>query len=417
MAFVLHHPLTRARGPMPVRTALYPVAVDLSSVVHPLGGAVTLAATVGGGAWWRGHTRATGYQPPQESNDLHPAVDDVLGVLRSLAVVVDDSDHVIRHGEAARQLGIVRDGELAHRELVDIVREERRTGQILERVVDVPRGPLGAGRLMLSVRAAHLVSGHVLLLLEDRTQVERVEAIRRDFVANVSHELKTPVGGLALLAEAVQEASDDPDAVAYFAGRMKIESDRLGRLVKEIVDLSRLQVSDALVDPHEVVITDVVTDAVDRCRVVAEGRGVSFEVRTDPSAVVFGDRDLLTTAVRNLVDNAVAYSDEGGHVVVDARIDGELVEVAVTDHGVGIPVGEQERVFERFYRVDPARSRATGGTGLGLSIVKHTAANHGGEVRLWSEEGNGSTFTLVLPLVSRLSHPEPPATIPTEGRS
>lgn len=391
------------------------MAVDLSSLVLPLGGAATLAASFGGGAWWRGHSRAEEPRQPRGECDLHPAVDDVLGVLRSLAVVVDDSDCVIRHGEAARQLGIVRDGELAHRELVDIVREERRTGQILERVVDVPRGPLGAGRLMLSVRAARLVSGHVLLLLEDRTQVERVEAIRRDFVANVSHELKTPVGGLALLAEAVQEASDDPDAVAYFAGRMKIESDRLGRLVKEIVDLSRLQVSDALVDPHEVVITEVVGDAVDRCRVVAGGRGVTFEVRTDPSAVVFGDRDLLTTAVRNLVDNAVAYSDEGGHVVVDSHIDGELVEIAVTDHGVGIPVGEQERVFERFYRVDPARSRATGGTGLGLSIVKHTAANHGGEVRLWSEEGNGSTFTLVLPLVSRLSHPEP-TTTPTEGR-
>lgn len=390
----------------------YDVPVHLIDALMPAGGLAAVA--FGGGRWSarRAALAATSTDPLAPAPALDPAVDDVLAVLRSVAVVVDASDRVVRHAQIARQLGIVRGDDLGDGELKAIVRAVRRSGEIVERVVDVPRGPLGAGRLMLSVRAARLRSGHVLLLLEDRTQAERVEAIRRDFVANVSHELKTPVGGLALLAEAVGEASDDPDAVAHFAARMRVEADRLARLVKEIVDLSRLQVSDALVDPQEVDITEVVIDAVDRCRVLAEGRGITLECHLAGEGVVLGDRDLLTTAVRNLVDNAVAYSDAGGRVAITTQLDGELVEVAVADHGVGIPADEQERVFERFYRVDPARSRSTGGTGLGLSIVKHTAANHGGDVRLWSEPGQGSTFTLVLPVIT--ASPQPPTT-PEEG--
>jgi two-component system sensor histidine kinase SenX3 len=235
------------------------------------------------------------------------------------------------------------------------------------------------------------------VLVDDRTEARRVEEVRRDFVANVSHELKTPIGALALLAEAVTDAADDSDAVRHFAERMEREAQRLATLVQEIIDLSRLQVADALHPPEPVRVDGVLAEAVDRVRLAAQRKQISVITGGDIGAIVYGDRNLLVTAVRNLVDNAIAYSPEHTRVIVTVtRADG-LVEIAVKDQGYGIPKADLERIFERFYRVDPARSRATGGTGLGLSIVKHVAANHGGEVTVWSEEGVGSTFTLRLP--------------------
>jgi two-component system sensor histidine kinase SenX3 len=238
----------------------------------------------------------------------------------------------------------------------------------------------------------------VLALVEDRTRERRVESIRRDFVANVSHELKTPVGGLALLAEAVEGAADDPEAVERFAQRMRVEATRLTRLVQEIVDLSRLQVADTLHEPVIVDVAEVAAEAVERSRLVADAKGIEIATALDEGVHVFGDRELLITAVSNLVGNAIAYSGNDTKVAVAVHdADHGIVEVAVTDQGQGIPEDEQQRIFERFYRVDPARSRATGGTGLGLAIVKHVCANHGGEVTVWSEEGRGSTFTMRLP--------------------
>jgi two-component system sensor histidine kinase SenX3 len=246
-------------------------------------------------------------------------------------------------------------------------------------------------------RVAPLGEGLTLVLVEDRTEARRVEEVRRDFVANVSHELKTPIGALSLLAEAVTDAADDPDAVRHFANRMQRESMRLSKLVQEIIDLSRLQVADALHPPEPVGIDEVVTDAVDRCRLAAGAKGIEVVIGGDDGAVVYGDHALLVTAVRNLVDNAISYSAENTKVGVGVRRTEGIVEIVISDQGLGIAAAEQERIFERFYRVDPARSRATGGTGLGLSIVKHVAANHGGEVTLWSLPGQGSTFTLRLP--------------------
>lgn len=332
-----------------------------------------------------------------DGDELQPGVENVLAVLRSIGIVLDDSDAVVRSTQAAVQHGLVREGELVHRALLEIAREVRVSGRIHESELDLPRGPLGRGRMVVLVRAARLATGHVLLLVEDRTHANRVDEVRRDFVANVSHELKTPVGGLVLLAEAVQDACDDPPAVHRFASRMKVEAERLTQLVKEIVDLSRLQVADTLTEPVLVDVSGAAQDAADRCRLVAEGKDIGIEVTAPRPAMVFGDRELIVTAIRNLVDNAVAYSAEGSPVRVVVERHRELVEVVVSDLGAGIPADEQDRVFERFYRVDPARSRSTGGTGLGLSIVKHVAANHGGEVRLWSQEGQGSTFTLALP--------------------
>ncbi len=239
----------------------------------------------------------------------------------------------------------------------------------------------------------------MLVLAEDKTEAKRVETIRRDFTVNVSHELKTPVGAIGLLAETLQDAADDPDAVRHFAGRMSQESKRLSQLVQEIIELSRLQLQGSEHPDDVVAISGVIEEATDRARVVAQGRNITISVGGDQDAYVYGDHNLLVTAVRNLVDNAVAYSPEHTTVGVGVKRVGELVEISVVDQGIGISPEQQSRIFERFYRADPARSRATGGTGLGLSIVKHVAADHGGDISVWSREGKGSTFTLRIPAV------------------
>ena len=329
--------------------------------------------------------------------ELPPGVGEVLAVLRSAAVVLDTADGVVKASPAAYAFGLVRGHDLVHAELREMAAEARRFGLVRERELELARGPLGRARLVVHARVAPLGPEHVLVLVEDRTEARRVEEIRRDFVANVSHELKTPIGALHLLAEAVHDAADDPDAVQHFSNRMQRESMRLSTLVQEIIDLSRLQVADVTHPPEPCDVDEIVADAVDRCRLAAQAKRIDVVVGGDNGGIVFGDGDLLVTAVRNLIDNAIAYSPEMTRVgVAVTRADG-LVEIAVSDQGIGIPAAEQARIFERFYRVDPARSRATGGTGLGLSIVKHVAANHGGEVTLWSAEGEGSTFTLRLP--------------------
>ncbi|MGO4341722.1 sensor histidine kinase [Pedococcus sp. 2YAF34] len=352
--------------------------------------------------------------PPSPAPTPLPAgVGDVLAVLRSSAIVVDSADAVIKTSPAAVAYGLVRGSELVHAELRHLARQVRRDGVIRESQLELPRGPLGQGRSIMQARVAPLGANHILLLVEDHTQARRVEEVRRDFVANVSHELKTPVGGIGLLAEAILDAKDDPEAVERFASRMQVESHRLARLVKEIVDLSRLQVADTLHEPRLVDVTAAVHEAIDYSRVGADAKQIEIAEACAPDLKVFGDEDLLVTAVRNLVGNAVAYSEPGTRVAVGGRLNGEMVEVTVTDQGQGIPEAEQQRIFERFYRVDAARSRATGGTGLGLAIVKHICANHGGDVTVWSEEGRGSTFTIRLPAAADRSggatpaHPHP----------
>jgi two-component system sensor histidine kinase SenX3 len=329
--------------------------------------------------------------------ELPHGVTEVLGVLRSAAVVVDAADGVVKASPAAYAFGLVRGHDIVHPELRALAAEARRYGLVRERELELPRGPLGRAQIVVHARVAPLGAEHILLLVDDRTEARRVDEVRRDFVANVSHELKTPIGALQLLAEAVHDAADDPDAVRHFSRQMEREAVRLSALVQEIIDLSRLQVADALHPPEPIVVDDVVSEAVDRCALSAQAKHIAVVVGGDPGSVVYGDHNLLVTAVRNLVDNAIAYSPESTRVGVSVRRAGGLVEVAVSDQGIGIASSDQKRIFERFYRVDQARSRATGGTGLGLSIVKHVAANHGGEVTLWSVEGQGSTFTLRLP--------------------
>jgi two-component system sensor histidine kinase SenX3 len=322
---------------------------------------------------------------------------DVLNVLASASVVLGPDGSLIKTSPAAHAFGLVRGRELVHAELRAMAVEAASLGLVRERELELPRGPFGRGRLVVFARVAPLGENLTLVLVEDRTEARRVEEVRRDFVANVSHELKTPIGALSLLAEAVTDAADDPDAVRHFANRMQRESMRLSKLVQEIIDLSRLQVADALHPPEPVGIDDVVSDAVDRCRLAAGAKAIDVVIGGDSGAVVYGDHALLVTAVRNLVDNAISYSAENTKVGVGLRRAEGIIEIVISDQGLGIAPADQERIFERFYRVDPARSRATGGTGLGLSIVKHVAANHGGEVTLWSLPGQGSTFTLRLP--------------------
>ncbi|MFG1910811.1 sensor histidine kinase [Kribbella sp. NPDC048928] len=335
---------------------------------------------------------------PETSEPIVPTgVATVLSVLRSSAVVMGPEDQVLQASAPAHVLGIVRGERLVVDDILTMVRQVRRDGEIRQQELEIVRGRLGATQYV-SARVAPLGSQLVLVLVEDRTRERRLDAIRRDFTVNVSHELKTPVGALILLADAVSEASDDPEAVQRFSDRMRIEASRLSRLVKEIIELSRLQGDDPLENPGPVDINAVIETAVDRCQIDAEDRDIKLVVKTEPELEVLGSEDQLAMAIGNLVENAINYSPDGTRIAVAAHPIGDLVEVTVSDQGVGIPSSDLERIFERFYRVDRARSRETGGTGLGLSIVKHIASIHGGDVRVWSVEGQGSTFTVRLPL-------------------
>jgi two-component system, OmpR family, sensor histidine kinase SenX3 len=325
-------------------------------------------------------------------------IDQVLEVLESAGVVLDPSNNVLKASPGALAMGIVRHQSLVHPELLDFVASVRRTGEPVAEEMSVARGPYGDSTLRLHVRVARLGTRFVLLLAEDRTEAHRLDEVRRDFVANISHELKTPIASVSLLAEALDQAADEPEQVRRFAGRLTVEATRLAHITSEVIELSRLQARDALRPDVLVDIDATVAAAVDQNRVVAASKRVDIAVRASTKAQVYGDRALMVVAVHNLVSNAIAYSNEGGRVGVGAKVVGDTVEIAVTDQGIGMESDELERVFERFYRVDQARSRNTGGSGLGLSIVKHTVQNHGGDVRVWSQPGRGSTFMIRLPL-------------------
>jgi two-component system, OmpR family, sensor histidine kinase SenX3 len=338
-------------------------------------------------------------------------VAEVLSVLPSAGVVVGPHDEVLEATAAARTLGLVRGTRIAVPELLQLVRSVRRGGD--GRIVDlqINRG-VRVAATYLTARAAPLDESLILILADDQTAVQRIEQTRRDFVANISHELKTPIGAISLLAEAVEDAADDPAAVRKFASRMGIESARLTDLVVQIIELSRVQADDPLVHPEVVDIDEVLTDAVERRRMDAERKRITLTVAGVAGTRVLGSARQIGVAVGNLVENAMVYSDPGARVVVaahvQARSDDDYVEITVSDNGIGIPTAELGRIFERFYRVDYARSRSNGGTGLGLAIVKHIAAIHGGDVSVWSQVGQGSTFTIKIP-----AHPHdvaPPAT-------
>jgi two-component system sensor histidine kinase SenX3 len=324
-------------------------------------------------------------------------------------VVVDRDERAVLVNPAARAMGILDVDKLAFPALLSIARKALDTGEHVTDTIDLPMDRLGREPIALAVTAVPLPGTDerargVCLLLADVSEQRRLEAVRRDFVANVSHELKTPVGALTLLAEAIQDAADEPAMVARFASRIQHEGSRLARLVGELMELSRVQGADPMPGATEVDVRSIVAEAVERTRLAAEQASISVSYACPRNVRVRGNEAQLATAVANLVDNAVAYSGSGTRVAVTAAgtSDDEgrpVVDIAVTDQGIGIAEAERDRIFERFYRVDPARSRATGGTGLGLAIVKNIATNHLGAVSVWSVVGSGSTFTIRLPRV------------------
>ena len=296
-------------------------------------------------------------------------------------------------------LGILKDGRIQSSELLATVRVVRRTHNQQVGTIEIPRGPIGEGKHELTVKVLPLTKDDlVLVLISDESEAQRVHDVRRDFVANISHELKTPIGALSLLSEAVLGSKDDPVSVVKFATRMQSEAKRLTDLVQEIIQLSRVQDSDPLQLAQEVSVEYVIREAIDQCQITADSRNITVSHNEDSQDVVLGDRDQLIMAVHNLVENAINYSPENTKVSVTTVSESGIIDISVTDQGIGISELEQDRIFERFYRVDPARSRQTGGTGLGLSIVKHVAAKHGGEVKVWSVENVGSTFSIRLPI-------------------
>lgn len=369
-----------------------------AELIAVLVGVVGLVLGVLIGRWSRRRTSAPPlpYQPIEP--ELPRGIAEVLTALPSSAVVLDSADRVLRASSAARAFGIVRGEELVISELLALARQVRRDGVIRETEIEVSVRRFGPESTAFAVRVAPLGGmGLVLVLAEDQTERQRVEAVRRDFVANMSHELKTPVGALSLLAETIGEASDDPEAVRRFTRRMRHETERLTQVVQDLITLSRLQGAEPMANPVQVDLGEMVAEALDAVRLAAEAKEIDLAAGDFTGLTVHGDDGLLVTALRNLVANAVAYSPERTRISISADVTDRTVDISVADQGIGIPHRDLDRVFERFYRVDVARSRATGGTGLGLAIVKHIMTHHRGEVTVWSKEGAGSTFTLRLP--------------------
>ncbi|NMO50222.1 two-component sensor histidine kinase [Actinoplanes sp. TBRC 11911] len=353
-----------------------------------------------------------------------------LDSLRVGVVVLDAEDEPVLVNPAARAMGLLRSGGApgtiaAHPILRTLAGQVRRTGVRREVELDLPRGRAGEAHapLGLHLRAVALNSTHVAVEAADVTESHRLARVRRDFVANVSHELKTPIGALQLLAEALLDATEAPatsagaeldmseDLIAArrFAERIHHESARMGRLVNELLELTRLQGAEPLPTPEPVSVDWVIAEVIDRTRTTASAKSIEVLYGGPKGAMVYGSDTQIATAVTNLVENAIAYSGEDTKVELTLREDTDWIEIDVADQGIGIAPHDVDRIFERFYRADQARSRSTGGTGLGLAIVKHIATNHGGRVDVTSVLGDGSTFTLRLP--SR--PPEAPLPLPT----
>jgi len=314
------------------------------------------------------------------------------------SLIISASDLALYESSGIATFNIVREQRLIAQPLLHIVRAVRRSGISEEATLELPRGPIGSGMHDLYVKVSPLGNqGLVSILIFDDSEMRRLDSIRRDFVANISHELKTPIGALSILSEAVLGASDDPVAITRFANRMQTEAKRLSDLVQEIINLSRLQDDDPLKNGAAFSIADSAQEAIDQTRLNAESRKIEIVYDSNCASLIKGDQIQITMAIHNLIDNAINYSPEGTRVAVTIRDGGDLCELSVSDQGIGIPEKDLERIFERFYRVDPARSRITGGTGLGLSIVKHIVTNHGGDVSVWSVENAGTTFTMRIP--------------------
>ncbi|WP_032499870.1 sensor histidine kinase, partial [Cutibacterium acnes] len=311
-----------------------------------------------------------------EAIEVNSALARALDLTTEAAVIVGPHDEVLHTTLGARSMELVRGSRIANETLLKLVRTARREGRDIVDTMEMKRASTGAD-LILTVRAGPLDDhGNAIIAASDSSRHVRLAETRRDFVANVSHELKTPIGAVSILAEAIEGAADDPEAIRHFSQRLTAESSRLSALVTQIIDLSRLQADEPLLRAEPVAVADVIDEAVSRHREQAANREVSLVVRCDDDLWVLGDQSQLTEAVANLVHNAIVYSEPKVRVAVSARrvrdVDTDVIAIAVADNGIGISEADQKRIFERFYRVDYSRSRENGGTGLGLSLVKHT---------------------------------------------
>jgi two-component system sensor histidine kinase SenX3 len=323
-------------------------------------------------------------------------VDTALEVIGATGIVLDADNRVLRASRSAIELGLVKDRDLTHGPILDLVATARQDGVPHSEEFEIAGQTKNSPPIHLLVRVAPLGLRLMLLVADDRSEMYRLDSIRRDFVANISHELKTPIGAVSLLAEALQYSADDPDQVRAFAATLEQEGHRLAEMTSDIIELTRLQSLGTIEDPDPVSIDLVVEQAIAANTVLAKNSHITLVASTRSGATVMGDFSSLVSAVHNLVRNAVTYSRGPSRVGVGVSVRDGIVEIAITDQGQGIAEADVERIFERFYRADPARSRDTGGTGLGLAIVKHVVNNHQGEVRVWSQLGRGSTFTIRL---------------------
>jgi two-component system sensor histidine kinase SenX3 len=361
-----------------------------------LGGVVALALGISFG-WLLGKRKSKVIEA--EPDSFPDLVAEVLELMGSVGIVLDGSNRVVGTNSWAESFGLVARGSLVHAEIAELVKSAR-LGSGIESFEGVLRVGLAQEKVSVAAKAKLVEGDYVVLVLEDRTSDIRLDKTRRDFIENISHELKTPIGAIALLSEAIQEAGDDRAAVAKFAASLNKESSRLTFLVQDIIKLSRLQSEEVLASAEIVDLNDVMAEAIDRNEQLASSRKIRLVSEQAPQLEVFGNKEMLITAVKNLVENAISYSDPGTSVGIGCSAKDSIAEITVTDSGTGISPENQQRIFERFYRADPSRSRETGGTGLGLSIVKHVAKIHRGEIKLFSKVGVGSTFTLRVPLAT-----------------
>jgi two-component system sensor histidine kinase SenX3 len=367
-----------------------------------------------GAGWWLGRSRPVLGDSPETTQPGHaePAVSDVVEH-HPTGVVVADPAGVVRYRNAAARalvgthVGVLIDAAIERHLLAG------RGGRVGEEVVEL----YGPPKRVLDVVSRPLPGGGSVVFVDDITERRRLDQVRTDFVANISHELKTPIGALSVLAETLVDETD-PATVSRVVDRMMNEAQRASSTIDDLMELSRIELGgDRVSEP--VALADVVGAAVDRVTQLAAQREITILATgaglggVGAPITVAGDRPQLVSAVGNLVENAVKYSERGGHVNIRVEGAAEWLEISVIDEGVGIPQRDLSRIFERFYRVDRARSRETGGTGLGLSIVRHVATNHGGEVVVTSVEGQGSTFVLRLP--AQLAHDQQQHQHPQEG--
>lgn len=393
--------LLREYGRFGFATVFGHVTVGYSRIVESAGIVIAsiLGAAFGGFlVWWITFTHRRSVEVERQKILTIPVpVIDIVGLLDTPVVILDRSYNVVASSPGALALGLVLNRRLAGEDLIAVVAEQQSSGRMIVRDVDLVRDPQGESSLNLSARARAYGERHTLLLVTDRTEYQKLEEVRRDFVANISHELKTPIGAVTLLADALREAAEDPEMVRKFSASLATEASRLADMTGEIIELSRLQSEGALAENKKLKLDRILKEAMAQNKVAASAKAVSIVLGGEEGTEVYGDEPRLVMAFKNLLSNAVQYSPAASRVGVGVSKRKGFIEIAITDQGMGMAPDELDRIFERFYRTDEARSRATGGTGLGLSMVKHVVVNHGGEIKVWSKVGSGSTFTVRLP--------------------